>query len=53
MKPIKVLHIITRLILGGAQENTVLTVERLGKRRGYEVDLVAGPPLEAKVLLTH
>ena len=44
MKPIKVLHIITRLILGGAQENTVLTVEGLRKRRGYEVALATGPP---------
>ena len=42
VKPIKILHIITRLILGGAQENTVLTVEGLKKR--YEVDLVTGPP---------
>lgn len=44
MKQIKVLHIITRLILGGAQENTVLTVEGQGKK-GYEVTLVTGPPL--------
>lgn len=45
VKPIKVLHIITRLILGGAQENTILTVEGLGKERGYEVALATGPPL--------
>ena len=45
MRPIKVLHIITRLILGGAQENTLLTVEGLRKRRGYEVTLITGPPL--------
>ena len=45
MKRIRVLHIITRLILGGAQENTVLTVEGLGRRREYEVDLATGPPI--------
>ena len=39
---IKVLHIITRLILGGAQENTLLTV--LGQQRSgrYQVVLLSG-----------
>ena len=37
-------HVITRLILGGAQENTVLTCEGL-HARGHEVTLVTGPPL--------
>ncbi len=41
----KVLHIITRLIIGGAQENTVSTVEGLGRSSKYEVTLVSGPPL--------
>jgi glycosyltransferase involved in cell wall biosynthesis len=40
----KVVHIITRLILGGAQENTILTCEGL-HRRGHEVTLITGPPL--------
>ncbi len=40
----KVLHIITRLILGGAQENTLATVYGLMKR-GYDVTLATGPPL--------
>ncbi len=40
----KVCHVITRLILGGAQENTILTCEGL-HRRGHEVTLVTGPPL--------
>lgn len=40
----KVVHIITRLILGGAQENTVLTCKLLAKR-GHEVTLVTGPAL--------
>jgi glycosyltransferase involved in cell wall biosynthesis len=35
-------HIITRLIIGGAQENTLLTCEGLHER-GYQVTLMAGP----------
>ena len=38
----KVCHVITRLIVGGAQENTVATCIGL-QRRGYDVDLVIGP----------
>jgi len=41
---IKVAHIITRLILGGAQENTLLTVEMLPKIDNYEITLFTGPP---------
>jgi len=40
----KITHIITRMILGGAQENTILTCEGL-HRRGHEVTLITGPPL--------
>ncbi len=39
----KIIHIITRLILGGAQENTILTVEGLHHRYRDEVVLVTGP----------
>ena len=39
----KIVHIITRLILGGAQENTLLTVEGLHHRHGDEVTLITGP----------
>ena len=41
-RPIRVLHVITRLIVGGAMENTLLTV--LGQMRDprYEVTLYAG-----------
>ncbi|MDP8263815.1 MAG: glycosyltransferase family 4 protein [Candidatus Ancaeobacter aquaticus] len=39
---IKVLHIITRLVHGGAQENTLYTVKLLDKTR-YDVSLVSGP----------
>lgn len=38
----KIAHIITRLILGGAQENTLLTCEVLA-RRGHDVTLITGP----------
>ncbi len=41
----RVVHVITRLILGGAQENTVLTVEGLARFPGYDVTLVTGPAL--------
>jgi len=40
----RICHVITRLILGGAQENTILTCEGL-RARGHEVTLVTGPPL--------
>jgi glycosyltransferase involved in cell wall biosynthesis len=42
--PVKIHHVITRLILGGAQENTVLSCEGL-HRRGHDVTLVTGPAL--------
>jgi glycosyltransferase involved in cell wall biosynthesis len=41
----KVVHIITRLILGGAQENTLLTVEDQHHRHGDEVSLITGPAM--------
>lgn len=40
--PIRVLHPITRLIIGGAQENTMLTAQLL-RQEGWEVDIVSGP----------
>jgi glycosyltransferase involved in cell wall biosynthesis len=39
----KIVHIITRLILGGAQENTLLTVEGLHHRHRDDVTLITGP----------
>ena len=39
----RIVHVITRLILGGAQENTLLTVEGLHQRHGDDVTLIAGP----------
>ncbi len=38
----KILHIITRLIVGGAQENTLLTCRGL-QDRGHQVTLLTGP----------
>jgi len=38
----RILHLITRLVLGGAQENTVLTCEGLAAR-GHKVTLAYGP----------
>ncbi|MGD9789898.1 MAG: glycosyltransferase [Phycisphaerales bacterium] len=40
--PLRILHISTRLILGGSQENTVLSCEGQA-RRGHEVHLAFGP----------
>lgn len=37
-----IVHVITRLIVGGAQENTILTCEGL-RERGYKVTLISGP----------
>jgi glycosyltransferase involved in cell wall biosynthesis len=41
----KVVHIITRLIVGGAQENTLLTVEGQHRDHHDEVTLITGPGL--------
>jgi glycosyltransferase involved in cell wall biosynthesis len=41
---VRIVHIITRLILGGAQENTLLTVEQQ-HQHGDQVTLITGPPL--------
>ncbi|HLY24670.1 MAG TPA: glycosyltransferase family 4 protein [bacterium] len=41
-KKIRVLHVITRMILGGAQENTLMTAVRLDRSR-YDVTLASGP----------
>jgi glycosyltransferase involved in cell wall biosynthesis len=43
-KVLKIVHIITRLILGGAQENTLITCREL-VRRGHDVTLITGPAL--------
>ena len=40
----RIVHIITRLILGGAQENTLITCKELA-RRGHDVTLITGPAI--------
>ncbi|MCB0064981.1 MAG: glycosyltransferase, partial [Caldilineaceae bacterium] len=39
---IRVLHPITRLIIGGAQENTIITAQQL-RGRGWDTTIVSGP----------
>jgi len=41
-QPLNICHVITRLIIGGAQENTVLTCRGL-HGKGHRVTLIAGP----------
>lgn len=47
--PVRMLHIITRLVRGGADENTLYTVRGLDKRR-YLVDLAVGAGSELEHL---
>jgi glycosyltransferase involved in cell wall biosynthesis len=47
--PIRMLHIITRLVRGGADENTLYTVRGLDKQR-YVVDLAVGQGSELESL---
>ena len=39
----RVTHVITRLVVGGAQENTIATVLGLREKPGVEVNLISGP----------
>jgi len=39
----RVTHIITRLVIGGAQENTLATIGGLRQKPGIEINLVSGP----------
>lgn len=39
----KITHIITRLVIGGAQENTLATINGLRQKSGVEVNLISGP----------
>ncbi len=42
MQKIKVVHIITKMELGGAQQNTLFTVSNLNPQK-YEIYLLTGP----------
>jgi glycosyltransferase involved in cell wall biosynthesis len=39
----RITHVITRLIIGGAQENTLSSVLGLRQKPGFEVQLISGP----------
>jgi glycosyltransferase involved in cell wall biosynthesis len=39
----RITHLITRLIVGGAQENTIASVAGLRQKPGLAVDLISGP----------
>ena len=41
----RVTHLITRLVVGGAQENTLATIHGLRQIAGVEVKLIAGPTI--------
>lgn len=43
--PVRVAHIITRMILGGAQESTLAICDGLRRRPGWDPVLITGPPL--------
>jgi hypothetical protein len=48
-RKIKVAHIIARMITGGADENTLFTIQSLDKDR-YEVDLIMGEEFDKSIL---
>jgi len=39
----RITHVITRLVIGGAQENTLSSVLGLRQKPGFEVQLISGP----------
>src|SRR5450631_1764783 len=47
-RAMRVIHVITRLIVGGAQENTVASVLGLRAKPGLEVQLISGPTAGAE-----
>ena len=48
-RKIKVAHIIARMITGGADENTLFTMEGLDKNK-YEIDLITGEKFDKSIL---
>jgi glycosyltransferase involved in cell wall biosynthesis len=49
----RVTHIITRLVVGGAQENTIATVLGLRQKSGVTVQLISGPTIGPEGSLEH
>ena len=41
----RVTHIITRLVVGGAQENTLYTIRGLREKPGLDIKLISGPTI--------
>ena len=41
----KITHLITRLVIGGAQENTLATINGLRRKPGVEINLISGPTI--------
>lgn len=48
-RKIRVAHIITRIITGGAEENTLFTIEGLSKEK-YDIDLIVGEEFRKDIL---
>ena len=48
-RKIRVAHIITRMITGGAEENTLFTVEGLDKNK-YDIDIIVGEEFKKDIL---
>ena len=48
-RKIKVAHIIARMIAGGADENTLFTIQGLDKTK-YEIDLITGEEVDKNIL---
>src|SRR5581483_3708455 len=42
---VRISHVITRLVVGGAQENTIATVLGLREKSGVEINLISGPTI--------
>jgi glycosyltransferase involved in cell wall biosynthesis len=51
--PFRISHVITRLIVGGAQENTVASVLGLRQRPGLQLQLISGPTVGPEGSLEH
>ena len=49
----RVTHVITRLIVGGAQENTIASVLGLRRKPDLEVNLISGPTTGPEGSLEH
>jgi glycosyltransferase involved in cell wall biosynthesis len=49
----RVTHIITRLVVGGAQENTIATILGLRQKSGVTVQLISGPTIGPEGSLEH